>query len=429
MGGKACGFDGAEDFGEVFVGVGSFIDGVFAAVGEDVGGVEIGIDGFLVEGAGGVFAAHGAASAVVDGPCGAFGAALCDHDDGAIAWVSGEEDGVSGLGEGCVGEGEVAGWDGAGGAFAVDPCFGAVDDFLAGDVVGDEVDEGSVRAWEDFLEGFEDEGVDEEVVDGGEVCADGHVVEVGVGLGGAEGCVDELAIAGGEGDVPGAEFFLEVFELALGEEISESAGSAVAEEGDVAIAEAEDVGGGACGWSVDDASDFAFAEVVSAAVGAELADFVGEVFDALGGEDEVEAVLEGVVGPVVGAVGGVLAAGGPFGRDAEGLADAFGGAFGDGEGAGFAIDVACTFDGALAAACAGGGAGDDGFDEGAAGFFVGDDVLGDVELEEGHGAFDVHADGAGVDVGWGDHDAADGCAVSGVAIGVENEVGDAGGHA
>ncbi len=65
----------------------------------------------------------------------------------------------------------------------------------------------------------------------------------------------------------------------------------------------------------------------------------------------------------------------------------------------FGGDAAGFFDGALAAAGAGGDAFEDGVDEVAADDGVVDLALGDVHLKEGHGAFDVDADGAGVDVG------------------------------
>ncbi len=42
--GQAGGFDAVEDFFEVFVGVGSFVDRVLAGVVEDVVGFEVGVD-------------------------------------------------------------------------------------------------------------------------------------------------------------------------------------------------------------------------------------------------------------------------------------------------------------------------------------------------------------------------------------------------
>lgn len=338
--GEACGFDAVEDVAEVFVGIRGFIERVLAAVAEDIGGMELGVDVFLVEGSFGVAASHASACAVVDGPGGLFGTAACDHDDGAVARVAGEEDGVAGIGEGGMGEGEVACGDGAGGAFAVDPGLLALDEFLAGDVVGDEVDELALAAWEDFLEGFEDEGIDDEVVDGCEVGTEGHVIEVGVGLRGSEGGVDELSVSGGKGGVPAAELGFEVAELGLGEDVTEAAGSAVAEEGDMAIAKAEAIGGAADGGTVGETGDFAFSEVISAAVGAELLDFLGEVLDASFGEDAVEADFEGIGGAVVAGVTGVFAAFDPVLGDAEGVADFRCGTFGDDACAEVAIDGA-----------------------------------------------------------------------------------------
>jgi hypothetical protein len=42
--GEAGGLDAVEDFFEVFVGVGGFVDGVLAGVVEDVVGFEVGVD-------------------------------------------------------------------------------------------------------------------------------------------------------------------------------------------------------------------------------------------------------------------------------------------------------------------------------------------------------------------------------------------------
>ena len=424
-----------EDFFEIFVGGGGFVFGVLAAVGEDVGIIEGLVDLFLVEFADGGFSAFDAAGAVVDGVVGFGGACGGDHDGAAGLGVAGEEDGVASVGEGGVGLRGVAGGEGARCAFAVDPGkpriampgSKGVCGFEAGDVVGDEVDEVAGGAGEDFLEGFEDEGVDEEVVEGGEVGAEGHVVDVAVGFVRAEGGVDELFVAGGERGGPFVEEGLEGFELVVGELVAEAAGAAVGEEGDVAVLKAEGFGDGFLAG--EDGDGFGFAEVVAAAVGAELGDFVGEVGEDIVVKEQVEAQGECVGGAVVAGVVGVFAAGGPFGRDAEGFADFLGSAV-DGERfAGVGGDAAGFFDGALAAAGAGGDAFEDGVDDVAAELDVIERVGGDVHLEEGHGAFDIDADGAGVDVGRRDEDAADGCAVAAVGVGVEDEGVDAGGFA
>lgn len=81
---------------------------------------------------------------------------------------------------------------------------------------------------------------------------------------------------------------------------------------------------------------------------------------------------------------------------------------------------------ARAAAGAGGRAFEDCIDEGAAGFLVAHGIFGQIELEEAHAALDVNADGAGIDVRRRDEDAADGRAVTGVGVGVEDDVGNTG---
>ena len=429
--GEVGGFYGLQDFVEILICCGSFVLWVLAAVGEDVGVVEGLVDFLLVEFADGGFAAFDSAGAVVDGVGGFGGAFGGDHYAAAGLRVARQQNRMAGGGERRVLELRVACRKSAGGAFAVDPGEAFVaEGFLTGDVVRDEVDEVTFGAGEDFLEGFEDEGVDEEVIEGGEVGAEGHVVDVAVGLPGAEGGVDELFVARGEGGGPFFELGLKGFELVVGELVAEAAGAAVGEEGDVAVLEAEGVGD--FFHAGLDGDDFGFAEVVAAAVGAELCDFFGEVRQPppdVVVEEGVEAAGEGV-GVVFGAeVEGVFAAGGPFVGDAEGFAVFLGGAVDGDLFALFGGDAAGFFDGALAAAGAGGDAFEDGVDDVAADFGVVDFARGDVELEEGHGAFDVDADGAGVDVGGGDEDAADGRAVAAVGIGVEDEVGDAGGAA
>ena len=87
---------------------------------------------------------------------------------------------MTGLVEGRFLEGVVSGREGSGRALSVHPLRDAVDDFFAGDVVADEVNEVALASGKDFLEGFEHELVDEEVVHGGKVCAEGHVIEIGV---------------------------------------------------------------------------------------------------------------------------------------------------------------------------------------------------------------------------------------------------------
>src|SRR4026209_380168 len=84
--------------------------------------------------------------------------------------------------------------------FAVDPAFAGESatavgqEFFAGDVVADEIDKGAFQAGNDFLERFENERVDQEVIDGGKICTEGHVVEIGVGFLRAERRIDKLFV-------------------------------------------------------------------------------------------------------------------------------------------------------------------------------------------------------------------------------------------
>ena len=99
-----------------------------------------------------------------------------------------------------------------------------------------------VDAGKDFLERFEHERVDEQVVHRGEVRAERHVVEVGVGLGRAERRVDQLLVVAGQRDVPVGELLLQRAELAARQVVAEAARAAVREERDRAVAQAEDLG-------------------------------------------------------------------------------------------------------------------------------------------------------------------------------------------
>ena len=131
------------------------------------------------------------------------------------------------------------------------------------------------------------------------------------------------------------------FELTVGEERAPAAAAAVGEEGDVAIAQAEDIGGFLRAVVVLDVDDLALAEVVATSVGAELSDFVAEDFGGLSGADEaIEAGAQSVGGTVVAGVEGVFAAGRPLGGDSDFGEDARGSTFDDDALAEFDIDVA-----------------------------------------------------------------------------------------
>src|SRR5262245_58295803 len=103
--------------------------------------------------------------------------------------------------------------------------------------------------------------------------------------------------------------------------MSEAAGTAVREKGHMTVLETERRGYRTCTGVIADAHDVALAEVVSASVRSELADFLLELVETAGLLEEVEARSERVVRPVVADVGRVFAAVGPVMLDPHGLAD------------------------------------------------------------------------------------------------------------
>ena len=141
-----------------------------------------------------------------------------------------------------------------------------------GDVVADEIDQR--RRWCRGAppERFEHQGVDQHVIDGREVRAQGHVVDVGVGLRRAERRVDQFAIVAGQRNVPGCEFLLQRAELAAGQLDGRSRASRSGREMRRSLSRRPKTSAIVRrGRLVTDFDDFAFAEMVAAAVGAELA--------------------------------------------------------------------------------------------------------------------------------------------------------------
>ncbi len=263
------------------------------------------------------------------------------------------------------------------------------------------------------------------MVHGGEVRAEGHVIEIGVGLGGSERGIDELFVFGRKSEAPGAEEAFQGLELALGEDVPESARSAVAEEGDMIVPQAEDFGGAAHVGVVGELDDLALTEVVSATVGAELGHFIFKAGEAVEGTHFIQTLVECGDVSIVAEVGAVFATLRPLGRDAEGLAHAAARAFGANLHAEIGGHAAGFFRLALPTACTGRRALNDGVDEATADGFVDDLIGGDVHLEQRHGALDVHADGSWINVRRRDHHAAHRRSVTAVRIGIEHEIGHA----
>ncbi len=76
-----------------------------------------------------------------------------------------------------------------------------IDNFLARNVVADEIHQLPRRSRDDLLERFEHQRVDQQVIDRREVRAERHVVQVRVRFGGAERRVDQLPVVAGQRDV------------------------------------------------------------------------------------------------------------------------------------------------------------------------------------------------------------------------------------
>jgi hypothetical protein len=81
--------------------------------------------------------------------------------------------------------------------------------------VTDEVDQIPSRPWQDFLKRFQHERINQHMVDGREVCADRHIIEIGIRLGRSERSINELFVATWERRAPVSEFLFEILELAL----------------------------------------------------------------------------------------------------------------------------------------------------------------------------------------------------------------------
>src|SRR4051812_6965201 len=113
----------------------------------------------------------------------------------------------------------------------------------------------------------------------------------------------------------------------------------------------------------------------------------------------------------------------PFRRNAEVFADGHRRTFNRDPTTELAIHVAIFFHIALTFACSGRRALHNGIDERAADGFVRHSIHRQIELEQTHGAFDVHADRAGIDVCWRDEHTTYGGAVAGVRVWIEDKVG------
>ncbi len=275
--------------------------------------------------------------------------------------------------------------------FVVRVCPGPSHQFAPRNVVANKIDQRAGGAGENFLEGFEYQGINQHVVDGGEVGAQRHVINVGIGFGGAQGGVDQFAVVAGQRDVPGFEFFLQRAELAAGQLVTKAARAAVGQEGDVVVLQAEGLGHAARTITIGDLHNFAFAKVVAAAVGAELADLVGKVVaHGRGVQQAVQAIFQRIARIVVAQVEGIFAMRCPMFRDAQGGADFGRGALRRRHLADLCVYMPALLHRALALAGTGGGARDDGIDQCAACAHIINRIRRHIQLQQTHRTFDIH---------------------------------------
>ena len=192
-------------------------------------------------------------------------------------------------------------------------------------------------------------GVDEQVVDRGEVRAEGHVVQVGVRFGRAEGCIDQFLVLAGQRQTPAREELLQRSELAHRQIVPEAARTAMRQERKAAVPQAEALRHAAQTFVRGEFHGFTLAEVVPAAVAAELRHLFVELRKRAARDEPVHPGTQGVGGAVVADVRGVFAPRGPLGRDAQGLADFDGGSFGHHAATQFGRDTARLLRGTLTA--------------------------------------------------------------------------------
>src|SRR5208283_2962717 len=115
--------------------------GILSAVGQDVVRVELTVDGLLIELADCRFAAQLPTGAVVDAVATLYRTLLSYHDNRSRLWVAWEQDRMAGVGKRRPLQGVMLGGKRPSGSLAVDPHQFLVHDFLASNVVADEVDQ------------------------------------------------------------------------------------------------------------------------------------------------------------------------------------------------------------------------------------------------------------------------------------------------
>ena len=101
--------------------------------------------------------------------------------------------------------------------------------------MADEVNQLPGRSWKNFLESFQNQGVDQQMIHRREVRSQSHVVEIVVCFGCSQWSVNQLTIIARQWNVPPFELSLQNFELRSGQVVSETSRTAVRKERHVTV--------------------------------------------------------------------------------------------------------------------------------------------------------------------------------------------------
>src|SRR5215831_20706930 len=92
--------------------------------------------------------------------------------------------------------------------------------FLASNVVADEIHERTFHARDHFLKCLKHEGVDQQMVYRCEVRTQRYVIEIGVRLGSSQWRINQFLILPGQRDIPRRKFLLQRPELTTGQSVT-----------------------------------------------------------------------------------------------------------------------------------------------------------------------------------------------------------------
>ena len=152
------------------------------------------------------------------------------------------------------------------------------------------------------------------MIHGREVGAQGHVVEISIGLGCGQRCIHQFLVSARQRDVPGGELVLEGAELSARQRVTKAARAAVRQETDTALTQAEHLSRATGAVIVREVHHFTFAKMVAAAIRTELADLFEKVGELIGTQP-VKPQHERVLRPVMTDMRGVFATLCPFDWD------------------------------------------------------------------------------------------------------------------